>query len=125
MKSLFLILVFCVSTVYAQKEITPNKVVPSQKQLDYQSMEVVGFIHFNMNTFTDKEWGYGDESPTLFDPKKLDTEQWVKAAKDGGFKELILTAKHHDGFCLWPDGNINSEISFFTVISSFIPVSNL
>jgi len=102
MKSLFLILVFCVSTVYAQKEITPNKVVPSQKQLDYQSMEVVGFIHFNMNTFTDKEWGYGDESPTLFDPKKLDTEQWVKAAKDGGFKELILTAKHHDGFCLWP-----------------------
>ena len=110
MKSLFLILIFCVSTVYAQKEITPNKVVPSQKQLDYQSMEVVGFIHFNMNTFTDKEWGYGDESPTLFDPKKLDTEQWVKAAKDGGFKELILTAKHHDGFCLWPSAYTEHSI---------------
>lgn len=110
MKYLFLILIFCVSTVYAQKEITPNKVVPSQKQLDYQSMEVVGFIHFNMNTFTDKEWGYGDESPTLFDPKKLDTEQWVKAAKDGGFKELILTAKHHDGFCLWPSAYTEHSI---------------
>ena len=110
MKSLFLILIFCVSTVYAQKDISPNKVVPSQKQLDYQSMEVVGFIHFNMNTFTDKEWGYGDESPTLFDPKKLDTEQWVKAAKDGGFKELILTAKHHDGFCLWPSAYTKHSI---------------
>ncbi len=85
-----------------QTDFKPNKVVPSLKQLNYQSMEVVGFIHFNMNTFTDKEWGYGDESPTLFDPKKLDCEQWVKAAKEGGFKELILTAKHHDGFCLWP-----------------------
>ena len=110
MKALFLIFIFCVSTVYAQKEIAPNKVVPSQKQLDYQSLEVVGFIHFNMNTFTDKEWGYGDESPTLFDPKKLDTEQWVKAAKDGGFKELILTAKHHDGFCLWPSAYTEHSI---------------
>ncbi|HEY5511933.1 MAG TPA: alpha-L-fucosidase [Prolixibacteraceae bacterium] len=110
MKPLFLIFLFFVSTLYAQKEITPNKVVPSQKQLDYQSMEVVGFIHFNMNTFTDKEWGYGDESPTLFDPKKLDTEQWVKAAKDGGFKELILTAKHHDGFCLWPSAYTEHSI---------------
>jgi alpha-L-fucosidase len=84
------------------QEFKSNKVLPSQKQLDYQSMEMVGFIHFNMNTFTDKEWGYGDESPALFDPKNLDTEQWVKAAKDAGIKELILTAKHHDGFCLWP-----------------------
>jgi alpha-L-fucosidase len=84
------------------KDFKPNKIVPSQKQLDYQSLEMVGFIHFNMNTFTDKEWGYGDESPALFDPKKLDAEQWVKAAKDAGIRELILTAKHHDGFCLWP-----------------------
>ncbi len=91
-------------------DIPANKVVPSQKQLDYQSLEVVGFIHFNMNTFTDKEWGYGDESPTLFDPKKLDCEQWVKAAKEGGFKELILTAKHHDGFCLWPSAYTEHSI---------------
>lgn len=90
------------SSVIRGQEFKSNKVLPSPKQLDYQSMEMVGFIHFNMNTFTDKEWGYGDESPSLFDPKKLDTEQWVKAAKDAGIKELILTAKHHDGFCLWP-----------------------
>ena len=95
---------------YGQTDIQPNSVVPSQKQLSYQSMEVVGFVHFNMNTFTDKEWGYGDESPTLFDPKKLDCEQWVKAAKEGGFKELILTAKHHDGFCLWPSAYTEHSI---------------
>ena len=97
-------------TGYSQSDIQPNKVVPSQKQLNYQSMEVVGFIHFNMNTFTDKEWGYGDESPALFDPKKLDAEQWVKAAKDAGIKELILTAKHHDGFCLWPSAYTEHSI---------------
>ncbi len=97
-----IVLVFVSVAGICQPDIKPNKVVPSSKQVSYQAMEVVGFIHFNMNTFTDKEWGYGDESPALFDPKKLDTEQWVKAAKDGGFKELILTAKHHDGFCLWP-----------------------
>ncbi len=80
----------------------PNKVIPTKSLIDYQSMELVGFVHFNMNTFTDKEWGYGDESPNIFNPAKLDVEQWVKAARDGGLKELILTAKHHDGFCLWP-----------------------
>ncbi len=106
MKHLFWIftisLFFTAFTASDEKDIPSNKVVPTQKQLDYQAMEMVGFVHFNMNTFTDKEWGYGDESPTLFDPKKLDCEQWVKAAKDAGLKELILTAKHHDGFCLWP-----------------------
>jgi alpha-L-fucosidase len=85
-----------------QKEFTPNKVVPSKSIIDYQALEVVGFVHFNMNTFTDKEWGYGDEAETTFNPAKLDVEQWVKSAKAGGLKELILTAKHHDGFCLWP-----------------------
>jgi alpha-L-fucosidase len=98
---MFSVLLLSFSGINGQ-EFKSNKVLPSQKQLDYQSMEMVGFIHFNMNTFTDKEWGYGDESPALFNPKKLDTEQWVKAAKDAGIKELILTAKHHDGFCLWP-----------------------
>lgn len=92
------------------QEFPSNRVVPSQKQLDYQSMEIVGFIHFNMNTFTDKEWGYGDESPSLFDPKKLDAGQWAKAAKDAGIRELILTAKHHDGFCLWPSAYTEHSI---------------
>ncbi len=83
-------------------DIQPNTVLPSPQQLAYQKMEMVGFIHFTVNTYTDKEWGYGDESPEIFNPTKLDAEQWVLTAKAGGMKELILTAKHHDGFCLWP-----------------------
>ena len=88
----------------AQKECTfsPNSIVPSENQLNYQQMEVIGFIHFTITTFYDKEWGYGDENPNRFNPLLLNVEQWVKTAKDGGIKELILTAKHHDGFCLWP-----------------------
>jgi len=77
-------------------------VLPTSAQVEYQEMELVGFIHFTVNTFTDKEWGYGDEDPALFDPGELDAEQWVKMAREAGMKELILTAKHHDGFCLWP-----------------------
>ena len=97
----FLLIVSAGNKLIAQP-IAPLPVVPSFEQQAYQQQETVGFIHFSINTFTGKEWGYGDESPSLFNPTALNAEQWVIAAKDGGLKELILTTKHHDGFCLWP-----------------------
>lgn len=114
MKHLFTIITLLLLSLLGsgQSDIQPNKVIPSPKQVAYQSMEMVGFIHFSMNTFTDKEWGYGDESPSLFNPQKLDAEQWVKAAKDAGIKELILTAKHHDGFCLWPSAYTEHSVKY-------------
>lgn len=77
------------------------RVVPSRKQLQWQSLELTAFLHFGMNTFTGNEWGDGKDSPALFNPSELDCRQWVRTLKDAGFKMAIITAKHHDGFCLW------------------------
>jgi alpha-L-fucosidase len=98
---LFLSLVFITSCSKVEPP-KPYGPVPSERQLAWHDMQYYMFVHFTVNTFTDKEWGYGDEKESVFNPTELNCDQWAKVASEAGMKGIILTAKHHDGFCLWP-----------------------
>ncbi len=98
----FGILVIWTSWSVAAEPPAPLLPVPSPQQLRWQRAEMTMFLHFGVNTFTDREWGEGTEDPNVFQPTALDCRQWVRVARDTGFGMMILTAKHHDGFCLWP-----------------------
>lgn len=105
--------VFYFASCSSPKPPLPYGAIPSQKQIDWQKMEYYMFIHFGPNTFTDVEWGNGKEDPKVFNPSDLNCRQWAATAKAAGMKGIILTVKHHDGFCLWP-----SKYSKYTVRES-------
>jgi len=102
---IFILTIFLINgCVRKQEVVAPSAVgpTPNESQLEWHEMETNAFVHFTTNTFTGKEWGYGDESPKIFNPSAFNADQWVSAFKEAGFKAVILTCKHHDGFCLWP-----------------------
>ena len=102
MKRLCLLALWLLSASLSEAQVEPCGPVPSENQLRWQEMEMYAFIHYSMNTYTDQEWGFGNEDLQLFNPSDLDCRQWARVCKQAGMKGIIFTAKHHCGFCMWP-----------------------
>ena len=102
--------IFILSSCSQTSPPLPYGPIPSERQLAWHELEFYAFVHFNMNTFTDKEWGFGDEDPKLFNPTGLNCRQWARICKAAGMKGIIITAKHHDGFCLWPSAYTDHSV---------------
>ena len=100
-RSCLFMLVTLVS-IMLKAQVEPCGPVPTENQLRWQEMEMYAFIHYSLNTYTDQEWGFGNEDPKLFNPSSLDCQQWARVCKQAGMKGIIFTAKHHCGFCMWP-----------------------
>lgn len=107
---LFLLSIFSTS-IFAQTPPKPYGPIPEKRQLAWHDIEMYGLVHFTPTTFENKEWGYGDADPKLFNPSNFDAEQIVLAAKAGGLRAIVLVAKHHDGFALWPTKTTEYNIS--------------
>lgn len=115
-RTLLVVSFLCTAMIWGQVAVPPPMPVmpiPTARQMDWQERELAMFVHFTVNTFTGREWGDGTEDPAIFNPSDLDVRQWVSVAREFGFRSIVLTAKHHDGFCLWP-----SRYTSHTVASS-------
>jgi alpha-L-fucosidase len=104
--------IFAFPTVHAQTPPTAFGLTPNNRQIEWYHREQQAFIHFNMNTFTNNEWGNGDENPNLFNPTNLNCGQWMRAFKAFGITTAILVIKHHDGFCLWPTAYTTHSVKY-------------
>ena len=98
----FTIILASLLTIGVKAQIAPCGPLPNANQLRWQDMEMYAFIHYSLNTYTDQEWGFGNEDPKLFNPSSLDCRQWARVCKLSGMRGIIFTAKHHCGFCMWP-----------------------
>ena len=100
------LMLVCLMAISASAQKTGSKStagpLPNANQLRWQDMEMYAFIHYSLNTYTDQEWGFGNEDPKLFNPSQLDCRQWARVCKQAGMRGIIFTAKHHCGFCMWP-----------------------